>query len=56
MVQEVETERRVKRKAPVPPILSPKTGGVNENTAVSEGRDLSTSPKVGFYTTQNVYQ
>nr|XP_020017261.1 EH domain-binding protein 1 [Castor canadensis] len=45
MVQEVETERRVKRKAPVPPILSPKTGGVNENTAVSEGRDLSTSPK-----------
>ncbi|KAI4577330.1 hypothetical protein MJT46_003165 [Ovis ammon polii x Ovis aries] len=44
-VQELETERRVKRKAPAPPAISPKTGGVNENTGVSAGRDLSTSPK-----------
>ncbi|XP_030776947.1 EH domain-binding protein 1 isoform X2 [Rhinopithecus roxellana] len=43
-IQELETERRVKRKAPAPPVLSPKTGGVNENT-VSAGKDLSTSPK-----------
>ncbi|XP_054403480.1 EH domain-binding protein 1 isoform X28 [Pongo abelii] len=43
-VQELETERRVKRKAPAPPVLSPKTGVVNENT-VSAGKDLSTSPK-----------
>ncbi|XP_039333271.1 EH domain-binding protein 1 isoform X5 [Saimiri boliviensis] len=42
-VQELETERRVKRRAPAPPVLSPKTG-VNENT-VSAGKDLSTSPK-----------
>lgn len=48
-IQELETERRVKRKAPAPPAISPKTGGVNENTAVSAGRDLSTSPKVGAY-------
>ncbi|XP_055256492.1 EH domain-binding protein 1 isoform X4 [Moschus berezovskii] len=44
-VQELETERRVKRKAPAPPAISPKTGGINENTGVSAGRDLSTSPK-----------
>lgn len=44
-VQELETERRVKRKAPAPPAISPKTGGVNENTGVSAGRDRSTSPK-----------
>ncbi|ERE86645.1 EH domain-binding protein 1 isoform 3 [Cricetulus griseus] len=44
IVQEGETERRVKRKAPAPPTLTPKTG-VNENTAVSTGRDLSASPK-----------
>ncbi|KAM9720733.1 EH domain-binding protein 1 isoform 3-T3 [Dama dama] len=44
-VQELETERRVKRKAPAPPAISPKTGGVNENTGVSAGRDFSTSPK-----------
>ncbi|XP_022360256.1 EH domain-binding protein 1 isoform X3 [Enhydra lutris kenyoni] len=44
-VQELETERRVKRKAPAPPAISPKTGGVNENTIISAGRDLSTSPK-----------
>ncbi|XP_068845086.1 EH domain-binding protein 1 isoform X5 [Capricornis sumatraensis] len=44
-VQELETERRVKRKAPAPPAVSPKTGGVNENPGVSAGRDLSTSPK-----------
>lgn len=43
-VQELETERRVKRKAPAPPAISLKTGGVNENTGVSAGRDLSTSP------------
>ncbi|XP_014444701.1 EH domain-binding protein 1 isoform X2 [Tupaia chinensis] len=43
-VQELQTERRVKRKAPAPPVLSPKTG-VNENTVISAGRDLSTSPK-----------
>uniref|UniRef100_A0A8D2DRP3 EH domain binding protein 1 n=1 Tax=Sciurus vulgaris TaxID=55149 RepID=A0A8D2DRP3_SCIVU len=43
--QELETERRVKRRAPAPPVLSPKTGGMNENTVVSTGRDLSTSPK-----------
>ncbi|XP_004636222.1 EH domain-binding protein 1 isoform X1 [Octodon degus] len=45
-VQELETERRVKRKAPAPPVLSPKTGRVNENTVVSAGKDLSTSPKL----------
>ncbi|XP_063085567.1 EH domain-binding protein 1 isoform X6 [Cavia porcellus] len=45
-VQELETEKRVKRKAPAPPVLSPKTGGVNENTVLSAGRDLSTSPKL----------
>ncbi|XP_014646964.1 PREDICTED: EH domain-binding protein 1 isoform X3 [Ceratotherium simum simum] len=44
-IQELETERRVKRRAPAPPAVSPKTGGVNENTIVSAGRDLSTSPK-----------
>ncbi|XP_067561031.1 EH domain-binding protein 1 isoform X5 [Pseudorca crassidens] len=44
-VQELETERRVKRKVPAPPAISPKTGGVNENTVMSAGRDLSTSPK-----------
>lgn len=44
-IQELETEKRVKRRAPAPPAISPKTGGVNENTVVSVGRDLSTSPK-----------
>ncbi|XP_042837440.1 EH domain-binding protein 1 isoform X6 [Panthera tigris] len=44
-IQELETERRVKRKAPAPPALSPKIGGVNENIVISAGRDLSTSPK-----------
>nr|XP_012620341.1 EH domain-binding protein 1 isoform X3 [Microcebus murinus] len=44
-IQELETERRMKRKAPAPPVFSPKTGGVNENTVVSAGKDLSTSPK-----------
>ncbi|XP_045405659.1 EH domain-binding protein 1 isoform X2 [Lemur catta] len=44
-IQELETERRVKRKAPAPPVFSPKTGGVNENAIVSAGKDLSTSPK-----------
>lgn len=44
-LQELETERKVKRRAPAPPLLSPKTGGVKENTVVSAGRDLSTSPK-----------
>jgi hypothetical protein len=60
-VQEGETERRVKRRAPAPPAplappappappaLTPKTG-VNENTVVSAGKDLSTSPKVRFHT------
>ncbi|XP_030684227.1 EH domain-binding protein 1 isoform X5 [Nomascus leucogenys] len=43
-VQELETESRVKRKAPAPSVLSTKTGVVNENT-VSAGKDLSTSPK-----------
>ncbi|XP_069350748.1 EH domain-binding protein 1 isoform X4 [Eulemur rufifrons] len=44
-IQELETERRVKRKAPAPPVFSPKTGGVNGNAVVSAGKDLSTSPK-----------
>ncbi|XP_033620209.1 EH domain-binding protein 1 isoform X8 [Fukomys damarensis] len=44
-LQELETERKVKRRAPAPPVLSPKTGGIKENTVVSAGRDLSTSPK-----------
>ncbi|XP_062933763.1 EH domain-binding protein 1 isoform X5 [Cynocephalus volans] len=44
-VQELETERRVKRKAPAPPVLSLRTGGVIENTVVSTGRNLCTSPK-----------
>ncbi|XP_060221165.1 EH domain-binding protein 1 isoform X18 [Meriones unguiculatus] len=43
-VQEGEVERRLKRKAPAPPALAPKTG-VTEPTVVSAGRDLSTSPK-----------
>ncbi|XP_051021283.1 EH domain-binding protein 1 isoform X2 [Acomys russatus] len=43
-VQEGETERRVKRKAPAPPALTPKTAA-NESTVVSTGRDLATSPK-----------
>lgn len=59
-VQEGETERRVKRRAPAPPApttppalqalpaLAPKTG-VNENPA-SAGKDLSASPKVRFHT------
>ncbi|KAL1790851.1 EH domain-binding protein 1 isoform X5 [Sigmodon hispidus] len=42
--QEGEPERRVKRKAPAPPALTPKTGA-SENTTVLPGRDLSTSPK-----------
>ncbi|XP_076990475.1 EH domain-binding protein 1 isoform X9 [Tamandua tetradactyla] len=42
-IQELETERKVKRRAPAPPVISPKTG--SENTVVSSGRDLSTSPK-----------
>lgn len=50
-VQEGETERRAKRRAPAPPVppappalpaLAPKT---NESTVVSAGKDLSTSPK-----------
>uniref|UniRef100_A0A8C3YKN3 EH domain binding protein 1 n=1 Tax=Catagonus wagneri TaxID=51154 RepID=A0A8C3YKN3_9CETA len=45
-VQELETERKIKRKAPAPPAISTKTGEVNENTVVSTGRDLSTSPKL----------
>lgn len=44
-IQELETEKRVKRKAPAPPAILPKTGGVHENMVVSTGRDLSTSPK-----------
>ncbi|XP_004710251.1 EH domain-binding protein 1 isoform X2 [Echinops telfairi] len=44
-IQEQECEKRVKRKAPAPPVVSPKLGGVNDNTTVSAGRDLSTSPK-----------
>lgn len=44
-IQELESEKRVKRKAPAPPVISPKMGGVNENTVVSAGNDLSTSPK-----------
>ncbi|XP_053522999.1 EH domain-binding protein 1 isoform X2 [Artibeus jamaicensis] len=43
--QELETEKRVKRRAPAPPVASPKTGGVTENMAVSAGRDLAASPK-----------
>ncbi|XP_007936224.1 EH domain-binding protein 1 [Orycteropus afer afer] len=45
-IQELETERRVKRKAPAPPVISTKIGGVNEDTVASGGRDLSTSPKL----------
>lgn len=48
-IQELETEKRVKRKAPAPPVVSPKMGGVNENAVVSAGKDLSTSPKVRVY-------
>lgn len=44
-IQELETEKRMKRKAPAPPVISPKRG-VNENTVVPAGRDLSTSPKL----------
>lgn len=40
----------MKRKAPEPPNLSPKTEtGVSENvSAIPASRDLSSSPKVGF--------
>ncbi|XP_058134633.1 EH domain-binding protein 1 isoform X2 [Dasypus novemcinctus] len=44
-IQELETESKVKRQAPAPPVISPKTGRVSENAVVSVGRDLSTSPK-----------
>ncbi|XP_057353136.1 EH domain-binding protein 1 isoform X3 [Manis pentadactyla] len=44
-IQELETERKVKRKAPAPPCISLKTGGLSENTVVSAARELSTSPK-----------
>ncbi|XP_060043189.1 EH domain-binding protein 1 isoform X2 [Erinaceus europaeus] len=44
-IQELENERRVKRKAPAPPATSPQTGVLNENTVVPSARDLSTSPK-----------
>ncbi|XP_037359314.1 EH domain-binding protein 1 [Talpa occidentalis] len=44
-MQELEIEKRVKRKAPAPPVILPKTERVNENAVVSSGRDLSTSPK-----------
>lgn len=43
--EELDTEKRVKRKAPAPPVVSAKTGGGTENTAASAGRDLSASPK-----------
>ncbi|KAM7079629.1 EH domain-binding protein 1 isoform 3-T10 [Molossus nigricans] len=43
-IQELEAEKRMKRKAPAPPVIAPKRG-VNENTVVPAGRDLSTSPK-----------
>ncbi|KAF6103138.1 EH domain binding protein 1 [Phyllostomus discolor] len=43
--QELDAEKRVKRKAPAPPVVSAKTGGITENTAASAGRDLSASPK-----------
>ncbi|XP_006863035.1 PREDICTED: EH domain-binding protein 1-like isoform X2 [Chrysochloris asiatica] len=43
--QELEVEKKAKRKAPAPPVISPKLGGGNENTVASIGRDLSTSPK-----------
>ncbi|XP_006881019.1 PREDICTED: EH domain-binding protein 1-like isoform X2 [Elephantulus edwardii] len=42
---ELDTEKRVKRRAPAPPVSSPKTGAGSENTAVTPGRDLSASPK-----------
>ncbi|XP_054975890.1 EH domain-binding protein 1 isoform X2 [Sorex araneus] len=44
-IQELETEKRVKRKAPAPPSILPRAEGVHENTIVSTGKDLSTSPK-----------
>nr|KAF6429256.1 EH domain binding protein 1 [Molossus molossus] len=47
-IQELEAEKRMKRKAPAPPVIAPKRG-VNENTVVPAGRDLSTSPKVGVH-------
>uniref|UniRef100_A0A8C5LL40 EH domain binding protein 1 n=1 Tax=Jaculus jaculus TaxID=51337 RepID=A0A8C5LL40_JACJA len=43
--QEVATEKRVKRKAPAPPVLSPDTGGVDGSAGVPAGRGLSASPK-----------
>ncbi|KAM5227890.1 EH domain-binding protein 1 isoform 8-T8 [Ctenodactylus gundi] len=42
--QELETEKRVKRKAPAPPVLLLKAG-VSESTAVPAGEGLSASPK-----------
>ncbi|XP_078005667.1 EH domain-binding protein 1 isoform X9 [Phascolarctos cinereus] len=43
---EPETEKKMKRKAPEPPGRFPKTEGrITENTGVSVGADLSSSPK-----------
>uniref|UniRef100_A0A4X2L170 EH domain binding protein 1 n=1 Tax=Vombatus ursinus TaxID=29139 RepID=A0A4X2L170_VOMUR len=43
---EPETEKKMKRKAPEPPGRFPKTEGrISENTGVSVGTDLSSSPK-----------
>ncbi|XP_078505586.1 EH domain-binding protein 1 isoform X6 [Lissotriton helveticus] len=45
-VQDSESERKMKRKAPTPPVLLPKTeAATSEHIIVSTGRDLSTSPK-----------
>lgn len=45
-----EPEKKMKRKAPEPPNLLPKTEtGMSENvSAIPASRDLSSSPKVGF--------
>lgn len=45
-----EPEKKMKRKAPEPPNLLPKTDtGMSENmSAIPASRELSSSPKVGF--------
>ncbi|XP_069090313.1 EH domain-binding protein 1 isoform X4 [Pleurodeles waltl] len=45
-VQDSESEKKMKRKAPAPPVLLPKTeAATSEHIIVSTGKDLSSSPK-----------
>lgn len=44
-VQDSESERKMKRKAPAPPLLLTKTEAATSEHIVSTGKDLSSSPK-----------